>query len=305
MALNQTQIINNLAFIQYIKYRVTNNNQNFVAVFIGKTGSGKSWSSLALAEMLDSSFNIKQVCADVGTFYKLTDELPKGSVIDFDELGASMGSRDWYSVQNKMMSQMMQTQRSQNLITFFTVPSLSMIDSHARVLAHCIIETVKINRENNWVQCKVKMINQDHHTGRVYTPFITYHSNGKKMVLKYVYIPKPTIILQHSYENFKLDFNKSIRDDAIMSAELVGKKGGFSDLAKKIITLHMSNPDFTQVQIAEQISCSQVTVSRILEMFKPSFRGNVNKAYIKKDGANNGNNSTDTKSSHNLVRTIF
>jgi len=48
------------AIIRYIRKRITQ-NKNFLALFTGPTGSGKSWTSLSIAEMLNEDFNISRL----------------------------------------------------------------------------------------------------------------------------------------------------------------------------------------------------------------------------------------------------
>ena len=49
------------AFITFIHNRVLVQNKNFMMVVVGATGSGKSYSCMALGEALDPTFNIERV----------------------------------------------------------------------------------------------------------------------------------------------------------------------------------------------------------------------------------------------------
>ena len=49
------------SFLGYIKDLVYNKNKNFLCVVCGSTGSGKSYSSLRLAEALDPNFDVSRI----------------------------------------------------------------------------------------------------------------------------------------------------------------------------------------------------------------------------------------------------
>lgn len=47
---------NSVWLLQYIHKRIEE-NRNFIAIFTGDTGSGKSYSAIRLAEMVDTTFS--------------------------------------------------------------------------------------------------------------------------------------------------------------------------------------------------------------------------------------------------------
>ncbi|MHB1470090.1 MAG: hypothetical protein ACYCSA_00950 [Thermoplasmataceae archaeon] len=47
---------NSVWILQYIHKRIEE-NRNFIAIFTGDTGSGKSYSAIRLAEMVDTTFS--------------------------------------------------------------------------------------------------------------------------------------------------------------------------------------------------------------------------------------------------------
>ena len=65
--------------IQYIRDRVEKRNKNFVMLFVGATGSGKSYSALRLAEMLDKTFDIERVKFKAKDFMNCINELVERS----------------------------------------------------------------------------------------------------------------------------------------------------------------------------------------------------------------------------------
>ena len=96
-------------------------NQNVLGLFIGPTGSGKSYSAMELARSVDSTFMPnKSVYFDVLPFIQevVRGNLKRGNALILDDAGVFMNSRDWQSIQNRAMSVVAQSFRYRNLITF-------------------------------------------------------------------------------------------------------------------------------------------------------------------------------------------
>ena len=128
----------------YIKSRV-DKNQNYILLFVGQTGTGKSYSAMSLGEEIDPDFNIKRIVFSAEEFIDILnndDTLVRGSVIMWDEAGVGMPAREWYSVSNKVISYIVQTFRVRGYILIMTTPSLSYIDSQIRSLFHGIGESI-------------------------------------------------------------------------------------------------------------------------------------------------------------------
>ena len=82
----------------YIKSRV-DRNQNYVMLFVGQTGTGKSYAAMSLAEHVDPNFNINRVVFTADEFIAILNQdktMVKGSVIMWDEAGVGMPAREWY-----------------------------------------------------------------------------------------------------------------------------------------------------------------------------------------------------------------
>lgn len=128
----------------YIKSRVEK-NQNFVVLFVGQTGTGKSYGAMSLAEEIDPGFNVDRVVFSAQEFIDVLNKdksMVKGSVIMWDEAGVGMPAREWYSLSNKVISYVVQTFRVKGYILIMTTPSLRYIDSQIRSLFHGICEMI-------------------------------------------------------------------------------------------------------------------------------------------------------------------
>ncbi len=130
----------NMFVLKYILKRIKE-GKNSIILTVGITGSGKSWVNLRMAEILmvmqgkifDTAnrvfFTLKTLLA-----YTNKQDIELGDVSVSEELGVSMGSRQWQK--NVDYSQLLQTFRDLGLISFLNVPFKVMVDKHARLLAH-------------------------------------------------------------------------------------------------------------------------------------------------------------------------
>lgn len=215
--------------LQYIRNRVKNQNKNFVVIFVGPTGSGKSYSGLKLGEELDPTFNISRVCFKPIQFMNCVNELVKqseagedisGKVLMWDELGASHSAREFMTISNRLINYFFQTSRHLNLIVIMTVPLLSFIDSNTRKLCHAVAEMKGINAHDKTAQVKVKMLQTNVISGKEYPKYLRYRKNNKQFVAKRINFKLPSKELLKDYEEKKTSFTSQLNKD-IMS-KLIG-----------------------------------------------------------------------------------
>ena len=130
--------------VRWTKQRIRE-NRNCSMLFSGETGSGKSYSAIALAEKLDPGFNVNRIVFNVEDFLKLsTSNLPKGSVIIFDDAGVGASNKEWNSLSGRIIGKFSQNSRYLNLINIYTVPSLNYIEKQSRELINLYFESTKI-----------------------------------------------------------------------------------------------------------------------------------------------------------------
>ena len=121
------------------------NNENFMGLYIGMPGKGKTWAAVHHAEMLDPTFDIDRVCVTYKEFLTQLEILANawnnhedvsGKVVIFDEFQKSASARNWMSNINKAITDVLHTFRYLNLIVIFTTPHLSFVDVNARAVMH-------------------------------------------------------------------------------------------------------------------------------------------------------------------------
>lgn len=123
--------------INKARKRTIGENQNFMLAIVGQTGSGKSYTAMALAMMIDTSFTIDRINFRAQDFLKTTNqELDEGSVIMFDEAGIDVSSREWYTDRNKAINNVVETFRRDNLICIWTTPNFGNLDKKVRSYFH-------------------------------------------------------------------------------------------------------------------------------------------------------------------------
>lgn len=126
--------------VPWIQRRIKE-NRNANLVFVGDTGSGKSYSAISLAEKIDPNFTADRIVFTTLDFLKLVNSnLPPGSVIIFDDAGLGIPAREWQATSAKIFGKLFQGFRYKNLIAMITVPNIAFIERQSRMLMHLYLE---------------------------------------------------------------------------------------------------------------------------------------------------------------------
>lgn len=135
------------------------NNRNLVAAVCGETGSGKSYASLRLGELIDPEFSADDVVFSVAEFLDALEQKGAGEVIIFDE-GQEWNARRAMSKKNVQMTEIMAMLRFTRVNIIFTAPAISMMDVSLRRLMHLylFIEPVDRTRCPVWQRTKTKAL---------------------------------------------------------------------------------------------------------------------------------------------------
>ena len=204
--------------INPVRNRLLRKNQNWLCCICGQTGSGKSYTALKLASLIDPNFTIDNVVFTGQEFMdKINDpeRFKKGTCLVWDECGVNMSARDFQSLMNKLLNKVLQTFRHKNIAVIFTVPSLTFLDVACRRLLHAYIETVGINRIEK--VALVKFFNMETSARFGKDPYFHYPILPDKMSgysqLKIVKIAKVNKELLKQYEAKRLIFTASLNKD--------------------------------------------------------------------------------------------
>ena len=206
-------------FVRYIKARIEN-NKNFLAVITGPTGSGKSYAGLSLMYALTGELDIDNVCLNAeDILVRINDKtkyLKPGDVLLWDEAGVDMNSKQWASVANRVINIVLQTFRHRNIIIIMTLPYFSFLDSDARKLTHCVMETQGIDRKNKTSYLKPLLIQVNQHSGKAYTKYLRVKRNtGSVVPVKAIAVKIPSKEFLVDYEKKKTRFTEELNIDAL------------------------------------------------------------------------------------------
>lgn len=205
-------------FVEYVRDRLHKQNRNYLCAIVGPTGSGKSYSALRLAEQVDPDFSIGQVCFTPKEFMDLLNSgrLKRGSVIVFDEAGVAVNSRNFQSQTNKLLHYVNQTFRSNNYGVIYTLPDFGFLDVGIRKLVHSILETKKIDYNQEVVWVRPLMVENNAQSGKIYMkyPRVRYAETPRlKKVITKMFVHKPSDRLIKDYETRKAAYNKGLQSD--------------------------------------------------------------------------------------------
>jgi predicted Zn-ribbon and HTH transcriptional regulator len=196
---------NSVWLLQWIRNRIKK-NRNLIALFIGDTGSGKSLSSIRLAERIDAGFSVDRIVFTVKDFLALVNQgLPPGSVIVFDDAGLGINARLWQEMSARVFGMLTQGFRYKQILTFITVPDETFIERQSRKLVHIRFEStdvqgvmkMKLLSRNTW--------DPEHPLGK----FPRIHRGISEIKVMMVKFQLPTKELWEKYEAKKKEYMES------------------------------------------------------------------------------------------------
>ncbi len=215
--------------LQRIHENIYSEERNYLCIFMGKTGSGKSLSAITFALRNDKTFNLDRIVFNEDDFMTLIKkDLPHGSFILADEIGSWLPAREYMTITNRLLSYVIQTFRYKRLGIIWTVPLNRQVDLTLRSMADATIETVKIHRKTQEVECKYKNVDVNPMTGKVYHRFpVITKKEGDPRTLTKLFISRPEQKIEQAYlkkkERHMADFYESIH----AKLRMVQKKEGF------------------------------------------------------------------------------
>ncbi len=265
-------------FIEDIKKRIRK-NENCLIIVVGRTGVGKSYASMRIAEVLDSGFGLDRIAFKGKDFIEIADrDLPKGSVIMLDEAGISMDNRTWWETHNRMINYLLQTFRHRNLIAILTVPQLNFIDKKSLALFHIVLEVVGKNMAHRFAVVKPKHIiarptNLTDKNFLMMFPMIKDNAGSLVKVTR-LRVKLPSLRLRHDYEKVKSKFTSDLRNDSLIAMGGEGKLGTDNLVAspgkreRELLVLLKKYPNLKNKELAEMIGITANNVNTIKQNLK-------------------------------------
>lgn len=258
---------------EYIKDQCINKNSNFIGLWTGKPGCGKTLGAIRFCELIDPQFNEKFLVLNVQELMQNIVELQKmaekgidvrGRCILYDEAGISMDNREWQSKVHKSINDAIETFRHLNLVLMITVPGKSRIDSKLRQLVHAEFLPMKKTAQFSIVKFLLPKYNAIKE--REYKQYLLVQTNGLKLKLKTIKVKKPSIKLLRACEKKITHFKNSVGLRSLQGvmgpAQNVSgdrEKKGLSDKQRKVYLLRKSGCSLNE--IAAQIGITVAGVN--------------------------------------------
>jgi len=231
--------------------RVNVNNEHFMGVVVGREGSGKSYTALKIANVLDESFNADRVIFDVVELLKVLrngDHEP-GNFYLLDEAGVSLGKRTWQDRSQILANQALQLIRSHNLGLIFTLPRMSELDSQTEGRLQVILEIVHKNPEE-WVEAKWKFVDPDRvdSNGNILKKYPKRKQNGyEKRITRNRFAPPEDAELVSTYEERKRTFQDSVYEETIQALEDVEEEEEAEELSVQDVAAQVAKDGIEEV----------------------------------------------------------
>lgn len=210
----------NMLLIEYPRHKCMVLNENTNIIIVGMPGRGKTWAAIKIAERLDPNFNVDRVANTYEEFFNIInsnrDNLPKGSVIIFDEFQKDANSRKWQSAINQALNDVIHTFRNLNLICIFTTPKFSFIDKNMRSAVHMIIEVKRKLEHESKVECSVwqcEMKNDPNNPDEAFRwrPRMNISDGYGKAIITSVLIRAPSVALRNAIDEKVNRFKNNVR----------------------------------------------------------------------------------------------
>jgi len=208
-----------LVLRQEIWGRLNERNQHFMAVLVGPEGSGKSYTSLKIAELVDPTFSAERVMFDPADFLEKLQEWKaagetKGKMVVVDEAGVGIGTRSWYEKDQIKLNKVLQVIRDENMGIIFTVPSLKDLDSQARRRLRAYCEMVNL-QEGKYADMKfLRWLPKRDDKNKTYRKYPVVRVNGDHRKIRRLRFAPPTPELSRAYNERKATFQAQLYDEA-------------------------------------------------------------------------------------------
>jgi len=217
-------------------------NKNILVGITGPTGSGKSYMNHRIAEnwykfYFKEDYPLQNTCFSIGEVMKLlsSGKLRKGEFIILEEAGTSLNSLDFQNRISKLFSFILQSFRSMNIILFFNLPVLTMLNKSARLLLHAHFIMQKIEFENETSKCKPLFHQLNQERGKSYWKYLRVKHNGKIVVVKRLNYKKPSQRIINTYEQKKFRFVNNMSIDFSKELEIIEREKQWQ-MARKDLT---------------------------------------------------------------------
>lgn len=272
------------AVVDWVCNRIKH-NKNAIILFVGATGSGKTYGALELGRLIAARQGTPFTIAGNVSFQfdglrgkmMLPANNKPGTVFLFEEVGAVGGgaaSREWQTKSNAMFFSFLQTTRSKNQVFIMTTPTFENLDAGARQLVHLVVEPRKIYRSKNVGVYKPLLLQANSQTRKIYRHYLLVKQKGHSLKYTHMFLKKSPVGIIKPYERMKEAYVESVITQ--ITAPKEEKKKDKTGKTRELNTWHAAKRDGqSNKRIALNAGCSEEYVRR-------SLRGDYNPSgYVK------------------------
>ena len=245
-----------------IRERLTKNDQNYLLLISGGTGSGKSNAAISIAAALDNRFSFEQVVMTPKEFLTLIKErtLNSGQFIVFDEAAQAMNRQRWYDALNQAIASTIEIFREQNLGLILTTALPNKINNDVKQLMHAEAITIGIDRLAEEVN--LNYVNLQYNPRVKAEPYRHHPKDNQGRSIKILKVPKAPEDIWLPYYQKKKDFNDATTEKHLRKVnEQVIKetpKMTYEEVLRKVKEnpeIHRSQKGFSPEIIRNKLSC--------------------------------------------------
>lgn len=203
------------SMVRWIKRRIKS-NLNFFAGTYGATGSGKSWTDLSIAYMIDPEFEPRQIVFEFEDFMEVLEadwfNKKKWKIIIFEEVQTSFSNRKWQQEDNQLFNEVISTFRHLNVILLINSVYSDFLDSQSMKMIHVNFDVIGHNPKTQLTHVRPKILQYNAQQKKYYYKFLKVLHKGSKGVspLQDWFVKKPPQHLINSYEKAKTKFTSKL-----------------------------------------------------------------------------------------------
>jgi hypothetical protein len=256
--------------VKRLWHRIHDQNLNAIIGIYGPPGSGKSYTALRIAELIDPKFTVDNVVFTVQAFNQaINSGQPRGTAIIGDDFGVAANARKWQSDPNMILSYIAQTFRWKGYCTIITLPDIDILDAQVRRMVHLSLQTISKNEGHQAVICEPR-VPRRYMTSKTtywYYPTTTFQDKDYPpgTPIKRVAFHHPDKALCDAYEKRK----QPIMDGLYQQWETEGLPANRQDPRLAILIRRLRAMGMTATAIAKEMGVRRATVHEILRRSPP------------------------------------
>jgi predicted Zn-ribbon and HTH transcriptional regulator len=216
-------------WVWYILSRVSSDRKlAFVVMFTARPGKGKSWSSLALATLVDKTFvqcvkengiasRVAHKVSELGRMMR-EERVKPGTCFILEEGGVSASSKDSMNRAMRAYEKILQVARYKRLIVIINAPYASLYIKVGRSLLDAEFKVMSRSGDWNIIRpLQYNLVEDDN----MHKEFLIKKTLFDEYKINRLWLPKPPQVVIDAYDLYERSFKQQIIDDAVAQMEEV------------------------------------------------------------------------------------